>query len=105
MAVDPRVHLNEGERAGVCLPVNKPRSASTGDGEELLGHPRKTGNPTSVLNVEIVWWSGTRTGARDWRRLNWKNPEYTYGGGVGGLKGVKQMFLRSLTVHKFFVFF
>lgn len=84
--------------------VNKPRSVSTGDGEELLGHPWKTGNPTSVLNVEIVWWSGIRAGARDWRHLNWKNPEYTYGGRRGGgLQGVKQMFLRSPTVHKFFV--
>lgn len=57
--------------------VNKPRSASTGDVRELLGHPWKTGNPTSMLNVEIVWRLGVERECEIDGGLIASNPEYT----------------------------
>lgn len=53
----------------VFATVNKPRPVSTGEGGGLLGQPRKSRNPTSMLNVEMVRCLEVEQ-EQDWRQFN-----------------------------------
>lgn len=79
--------------------VNKPRSVSTGEGGGLLGQPRKSRNPISMLNVETVRCLGVEPEREIDGSLMGSNPENT-SSRTRGLRGVKQMFQSSPTVHQ-----